>query len=177
LASGRLSEADFARLVAHAKDGVLTRSAVGAFIAENLRRDPKSKVNQSRVARLLLDDVAQTLAAAGATVLKKLFGSKGATDEAHRSLEQQVTKLLGEDNLAGSAGEFGLLFAFLTNSPNTREVDDESALSLDDVRLMFVEKRLPDGWEHWKKTRWDWLVHTTKLIASAASAFSKASAT
>ena len=74
---------------------------------------------------------------------------------------------MGENNLVGSAGEFGLLFAFLANSPRTREVDDEPALSFDDVRVMFVEKRFPEGWESWKKTRRDWLRHTTGLLKSA----------
>jgi hypothetical protein len=42
--SGRLSEADFARLTSRARQGWIKRSEVGGFIAENLRRDPKAKV-------------------------------------------------------------------------------------------------------------------------------------
>ena len=32
--------------------------------------------------------------------------------DSHRDLEEKLTKLGGEDNLVGSSGEFGLLFAF-----------------------------------------------------------------
>jgi hypothetical protein len=99
-----------------------------------------------------------------------LLDPKPGTD---RAFEQQLTKLLGEDNLVGSAGEFGLLFAFLANSPATQTIDDEPAISLDEVRSMFVEKRLPDGWESWKKTRSDWLKHTAGLVKSATHAFGR----
>jgi hypothetical protein len=84
-----------------------------------------------------------------------------------RITEERLTKLLGEDNLVGSAGEFGLLFAFLAHSCRTKEMDGEPAVSLDDVRSMFVDKRLPDGWEAWKKSRVDWVVHTTGLLIVA----------
>jgi hypothetical protein len=42
--SGRLSEADFARMISREKDGWIKRSDVGRFIAETLLKDPKSKV-------------------------------------------------------------------------------------------------------------------------------------
>jgi hypothetical protein len=84
-----------------------------------------------------------------------------------RVAEEKLTKLLGEDNLVGSAGEFGLLFAFLRHSPRTKEIDGEAALSLDDVKGMFIDKRLPDGWETWKKSAFDWINFTTKLLISA----------
>src|SRR5215470_7697767 len=56
LSSGRLNEAAFARLILRAKDGFVKRSDVGRFIAENLCRDPKSKVFGTRVAGLLARD-------------------------------------------------------------------------------------------------------------------------
>ena len=176
MASGRFSEADFARLAAHVRDGLLTQSAVGEFIAENLQRDPNATVNQGRIAKLFVSDIAEVLSSAGGALFKKAFGSKPDSGEADGDLEEKLTKLLGEDNLVGSAGEFGLLFAFLANSPGTREVDGDPAVSFDDVRLMFVDKRLPDGWQDWKKTRRDWLANTTGLIASALHAFAKRNA-
>jgi len=166
LSSGRFSQEAFARLSSHVKGGLLKRSDVGHFIAENLHRDPQSKVFEAAVATLLLGDLANIFLSAGA-ILPTLFGSDEERDLAHRDFEQRLTKLMGENNLVGSAGEFGLLFAFLSNSPRTREVDDEPALSFDDVRVMFVEKRFPEGWESWKKTRRDWLRHTTGLLKSA----------
>src|SRR5262249_26910495 len=55
--SGRLSEADFARLAGRAVNGLITRSEVGRFIAENLRRDPNAKVASAYVAGLLARDL------------------------------------------------------------------------------------------------------------------------
>ena len=36
---------------------------------------------------------------------------------------------------------------------------------------MFVEKRLPAGWQSWKKWRADWVGHTTALLLSAAKQY------
>ena len=68
----------------------------------------------------------------------------------------------------GSAGEFGLLFAFFANRPDAREVDGEPALAVADLQGMFIGKRLPDGWETWKKRRIDWVTNTTALLVAAA---------
>jgi hypothetical protein len=68
LDSGRPSEADFARLAIRAKGGFIKRSDLGRFIAENLLRDPKSKVLALTAAQLLVRNVgalAQTVAPAG----------------------------------------------------------------------------------------------------------------
>jgi hypothetical protein len=162
---------DFGRLAAPANGGLIKRSDVGRFIAENLKRDPASKVSGTSVAKLLIEDLGAVLGAAGAALIG-LVQLKGATAEL-RTLEVKLTKLTGEDNLVGSAGEFGLLFAFLAHSPRSREVDGEPALSFEDVRTMFVDKRLPEGWETWRKTRVDWMVHTASLVASAAREFRK----
>jgi hypothetical protein len=169
LDSGRLSEADFARLTSRAKDGWIKRSDVGRFIAENLLRDPKSKVFGRQTAALLAGDLRGVVSALGSVLRRKLFGSGG--DATHRDVEEKLTKLAGEDNLVGSAGEFGLLFAFLANRPGAEEVDDEPALAVQDLKSMFVDKRLPDGWETWKKSRVDWLTNTTGLVLSAAEEY------
>jgi hypothetical protein len=168
--SGRFSQENFARLEQHAKDGLLKRSEVGRFIAGNLHRDPDSNVSVAEVARLVLGDLANIILSAGA-LLPALFHSEAEQDNAHRDFEQRLAKLMGENHLVGSAGEFGLLFAFLSRSPRTKEADGEPALSLEDVRSMFVAKRLPEGWEQWKKTRRDWVRHTTGLLRSALSAY------
>ena len=65
LDSGRLSEADFARLTSRAKDGLIKRSDVGRFIAENLLRDPKSKVFGLKTAGLLASDLGEFLESIG----------------------------------------------------------------------------------------------------------------
>ena len=73
-------------------------------------------------------------------------------------------------------GEFGLLFVFLANSPRTQVLGGEPALSLSDVRGMFVDKSLPDGWEGWNKSRIDWVGHTAYLLRWAHREFQRLSA-
>jgi hypothetical protein len=170
LASGRLSQPDFDRLASFASNGFLKRSDVGRFIAQNLRKDPNAKVAQAAVAELLARDLAGVVQAVAAKVVSTLSGNVvggGSGGE----VEQKLTKLLGEDNLVGSCGEFGLLFAFLSNDPATQQLGGEPALSLDHVRGMFIAKELPQGWQNWKKSRADWVLHTTHLLLSAAGEY------
>jgi hypothetical protein len=169
--SGHLSRADFARLASRAKEGWIKRSDVGSFIAENLLKDPKSKVFGNKVATLLAGDLLAFVETIGPAWVRRLFGSGEDARTAHRDFEEKLTKLLGEDNLVGSAGEFGLLFALLANKPGAREIDGEPAVSLRDVEAMFLEKRLPDGWETWKKSRMDWVKNTTGLLLSAGKTY------
>ncbi|TAH42921.1 MAG: hypothetical protein EYC67_15260 [Betaproteobacteria bacterium] len=166
--SGRLSADDFARLVAPARDGWIRRSDVGRFIADNLLRDPAARVFGTEVARLLGADLLALAESAGTAWMRRIFGSDDDTRSAHRDMEEKLTRLLGQDNLVGSAGEFGLLFAFLANRPGAREIDGEPALAVDDLKAMFVDKRLPDGWDTWKKKRVDWVTSTTALLVAAA---------
>ena len=112
-------------------------------------------------------DLAGVVEAISSTLTSKLFGSSSSANDNNGLLEQKLTKLMGENNLVGSSGEFGLLFAFLAHDPDTREIAGETALSLDHVRGMFVQKRLPEGWQTWKKSRVDWVVHTTALLLAA----------
>src|SRR5216683_618416 len=51
------------------------------------------------------------------------------------------------------------------------EVEGEPAISFEDLRSMFMDKRFPDGWESWKKTRLDWVINTTTLAMSAGKAY------
>jgi hypothetical protein len=169
--SGRFSEADFARLTSRARDGWIKRSDVGRFIAENLLKDPKSKVSDVNTAELLGHDVVELVETAGSALMEKLFGSAKGAGTTHRDVEKKLTKLTGENNLVGSAGEFGLLFALIANRPGAKEIDGEPAVSVEDLDLMFVKKRLPDGWRNWKKTRLDWVTNTTALIISAGKEY------
>jgi hypothetical protein len=47
-------------------------------------------------------------------------------------------------------------------------VDGEPTVSVEDLTLMFRDKRLPDGWETWPKTRSGWVKNTLALAHSAA---------
>jgi hypothetical protein len=169
--SGRLSEADFARLTRRAQDGLIKRSDVGRFIAENLLKDPKSKVFGIKTAALLASDLSDFVETTGLVLLSKLFGHNEDARATHRDIEEKLTKLLGEDNLVGAAGEFGLLFAFLANKPGAQDVGGEPAVAVQDLKAMFVDKHLPDGWETWEKTRIDWVRNTTGLMISAAKEY------
>ena len=168
LDSGRLNEENFARLTSRARDGLIKRSDVGRFMAENVFRDPNSKVLEGANASEFAHDFFQllksiTLAAVG------IFDD----DATHRDVQQKFTKLTGADNLIGSAGEFGLLFAFLANKPGAEEVDGEPAIAVEDLKLMFVDKRLPAGWESWKKSRIDWVKNTKHLYDSAKEEYAR----
>ena len=136
LGSGRQSEADFARLTSRAKDGWIKRSDVGRFIAENLLKDPKSKVFEKRTAALLASDLVSFVETVGPALIRNLFGSEEDARTDHRDLKEKLTKLLGEDNLVGSSGEFGLLFALLANRPGNKEIDGEPAVAVNDLRAM-----------------------------------------
>jgi len=169
LGSGRLSKADFERLTGRAKDGWIKRSDVGRFIAENLFRDDKSKVLDKNTALLLASDFGELVKTGFLAFFGRLFGRKDSAPS-HRDVQQKFAKFTGEDNLVGSAGEFGLLFAFLANRPGAKQIQEregEPAVSVQDLEEMFVDKHLPDGWETWKKTRHDWIESTNALIKSA----------
>jgi len=169
--SGRLSEADFARLTSRAKNGWIKRSDIGRFIAENLFKDPTSKVFGKDTAALLASDFVEFVETAGSALMSKLFGFDDDATTTHRDVEEKLTKLLGEDNLVGAAGEFGLLFAFLANRPGAKEVEGEPAVAIQDLQAMFVDKQLPEGWETWEKSRIDWVRNTTGLLISAGKEY------
>jgi hypothetical protein len=122
-------------------------------------------------AELLGHDVVELVETAGSALMDKLFGSAKGAGTTHRDVEKKLTKLTGENNLVGSAGEFGLLFALIANRPGAKQIDGEPAVSVEDLELMFVKKRLPEGWQAWKKTRLDWVTNTTALIISAGKEY------
>lgn len=173
LNSGRFSDADWARLTSRAdKNGTISKHDIGAFIAENLAKDPKSKVFDGHVAKLLGLDA---LATASDVVAKLKHKVTGGGDEAGdtKRLYEALTKTLGENNLIGSSGEFGLLCAFLENSPKTTKVNGETRYSMEDVSAMFKDKQFPAGWETWKKTSVSWVHNTTELLVAAGSSYAK----
>jgi hypothetical protein len=172
LDSGRFDPDRFQALLARADadDGHIRRSQIGAFIAANLVADPDSKVFGSGVSKLLGADIAAFAKTVGPALLERLKndveGTPGGVEE--DAMYAGLTKLLAEDNLVGSSGEYGLLMAFLAQSPRTITVFDEPAVSVDDVTAMFRDKRFPDGWEQWPKTKHDWVVSTLALMHDAA---------
>jgi hypothetical protein len=97
--------------------------------------------------QLLVRDLGVLVQTIGRTLGTILAGPDDDAAAARRTAEEKLTKLLGEDNLVGSSGEFGLLFAFLINKPRVSEIDGEPALSLEDVRGMFLDMTLPIGWQ------------------------------
>lgn len=169
LDSGRFSEPDFQRLASRAKEGLLRHLEVGEFIAENLCYDTNSKVFATAVWKDLARDLGHFAASVGKNLLLEIEGR--ADGAAHRDLKEKFTTLTGEDNLLGSCGEFGLLFAFFAHKPGAKDIAGGPALLVEDLRLMFREKRLPEGWDSWRKTRHDWLINSTALMISAAKAY------
>ncbi len=167
--SGRFSDADFSRLMSYAKDGVIKRSDIGKFIAGNVAADPNAKAPSLKTAALLAKDVGQLAGQVATTIKNKATGQSNPTED--RKVFTKLTKVLGEENLVGSAGEFGLMAAFLANSPKTKQVGGEPAYSVDDLTKMFKDKQFPEGWETWKKTTADWAVNTGAIALSAEKAY------
>lgn len=168
--SGRLNEENFARLISRANNGLIRRSDVGRFIAENVFKDQKSTVLAVDKAGVFARDFFDLLRAIALAAVGIFDG-----EEHHRDIQEKFTKFIGEDNLAGSAGEFGLLFAFFANKPNgdDRQLDDEPALAVEDLKLMFVDKRLPSGWDTWEKSAIDWVRNTQALMESAKEEYKR----
>lgn len=172
LNSGRFSQEDFDRLISRAHRGYLKRDDIAAYIAENVIKDPNSKVFTGS-AKAVLGDLALFVASTGPAFLEsfKNLAHGGSESKASRKAYEALTKTLGEDNLVGSAGEFGLLMALLANSPKTIEIDGEPAVSVDDLTRMFRDKQFPEGWETWRKTRLDWITNTTALLVEAGKVY------
>jgi len=171
LSSGRFSAKDFDRLVASSRDGYLTRSDIGKFIGGNIAADPKAKAPGFKTGVALAKDFGKLLGELGEGLADKARGKADPVQQ--RQVYQKLTKLLGEDNLVGSAGEFGLLTALLANSPNTKQVRGEPAYSVAELRLLFVDKQFPRGWETWTKSAGDWVKDTAALTLSAEKQYLK----
>jgi hypothetical protein len=139
---------------------------IGNYIAENMLADPSSKVLGLGVAELLGIDKETFMKLAAHDLFNKITGSQ----RTQATLLQGLTKILGEDNLIGSSGEFGLLLAFLSNSPHTTKVNGEPAFAIADMAPIFGAngvRAFPDGWDTWRKTSLDWVIHTTMLSQAA----------
>ncbi len=169
LDSGRFDQNAFSRFLGYSNNGVIKRSDVGRFIASNLFNDPSSKVFGPGVAKLLGGDILAFSRQIGPTFLEHLKNAATGDEDRpeFRNLFIALTKITGEDNLIGSAGEFGLLLAFLEKSPKTRMVDGEPAISVEDVTQMFRDHQLPDHWREWPKTAIGWVKDTTGILLAA----------
>lgn len=158
IAGGRLDLSQLERLAGYADPaGRLSIDGVGDFIADNVRRDPDARpLPVLRVMRdlgHLVGEATEALVKGGETETTEAFGA--------------LTALFSEDPLMAAAGEWGLLFTFLRQSPNSRGRD----IALADVRMMFVDKQLPEGWQQWRKNTRDWLFVTFKLAMDAVAAY------
>ena len=163
LDSGRFSQADFDRLLSHARDGLIKRSDVGRFIAENLIRDPKSKVADLNTAELLAGDVLNLVETAGSALVNKLLVLIKAAAlpivRWKKSSPNLPAKIIWSAQL-----ENLVCFSLSWQINRTRrKCQVNRRLRLTDLKTMFVDKRLPGGWETWKKSRVDWVTNTTRL--------------
>lgn len=153
----------------------LKRSQIASRIAYNVFIDPNAMVFGKTANAELAKDVVDLAKATSQVIIKRIFagpkGRDGREPKDYRELFQALTEVAGDNNLIGSSGEFGLLAAFLANSPNTRQIDGEPAYSIAELRLMFIEKKLPDGWENWPKYSGRWLQDTLALATGATRSY------
>jgi hypothetical protein len=168
----QFSRDDFDRLASRAQDGRLTRRAVGDFIAENVHRDPNARTIGREVVLRMGQDLFALFEAVVPAPLRRVVRLTEEAGSAHRRATQRLTKLLSEDHLAGSSGEFGLLFTLLSR-PDTLDEDGEPFLLLEEVEMMFQQKRLPAGWDKRRKTRIDWAKHTFALLLTAYESYAR----
>jgi hypothetical protein len=168
VASGRFDADAYARLTGRAQAGVIPRAEFGAYIAANLVRDPKSTVLGWRAIGGLGLRLAGVVGEVAWLALRRI---ERAPDARLRTLDAAIGRLLAADNLLGSAGEFALLFALLQPSPRTRTVRGAPALSTADLDALFVERRLPEGWDAWRKTAGAWAWNLVCLAAAALVAY------
>ncbi|SET51374.1 hypothetical protein SAMN05216326_1324 [Nitrosomonas marina] len=123
---------------------------MAAFIAENLARDPDSKVDSKEAAKLVLQDISDLHTQGGDFIkekIKSFFTNEYSTEQSDQKGEfaEALTKVAGENNLVVSAGEFGLLFAFFANKPDAKTIDSQPVLSVADLTLMFKDKKTSAG--------------------------------
>lgn len=156
--AGKFDPAAFQRLLDHSdRPGFLSIDGIGDFIAENIKNDKQAQVLPGWE---WIKDTIHLLKEFKDVIINNTADEKTEAVEA-------ITKILGEDHLVGSAGEWALLFAFLQNSPRTEDGD----ISIEDVTSMFVHKQFPDGWETWKKSALSWVKYTVRLTKDAAFAY------
>ncbi|PWT79667.1 MAG: hypothetical protein C5B57_13560 [Blastocatellia bacterium] len=166
--SGRFSREHFDRLLSHATGGVLVRSHVAKFIANNVATDPNARALPT--GQLVLDIVASVGKAPHAVTELIANRFSGTREEGqYRDLLKKLTKAAAASNLVGSCGEFGLLFAFLEHKPGARSVNGEPVIAVEDLTSMFEHKAFPPGWETWPKTANGWIANTVALLQSATS--------
>ncbi|MEI8028002.1 MAG: hypothetical protein WCI18_16750 [Pseudomonadota bacterium] len=147
----------------------LKRSQIASRIAQNVYNDPNALVFGASAGVALAKDVVDLATATSQVIIKRILGGKEPQD--YRQLMQALTEVAGKNNLIGSSGEFGLLAAFLANSPNTRMINGEPAYAIADLHAMFIEKKLPDGWETWPKYSGDWVKSTLALASGATKSY------
>jgi hypothetical protein len=175
LASGRTREEAaqrFAKIAACSQKGMLTFADIGKLIAKDVFDDKRALVFQGESFITVAKDVAGLFTKVIPDLLKQL-GNKGLAESARRDLVKQLTKILGDNNLLGSSGEFALLFAFLANKEPKLERDGHTAISLEDVRGMFIDKKFPEGWDKWPKYTSDWVLATARIAAAATEQYFK----
>lgn len=78
---------------------------------------------------------------------------------------EKIVRLTGTNNLVGSSGEFGLLMTML-EVPDV-EIDGDPVVRASDVKAMFVDKQLPEGWDARPKTASRWVQHTMGILLAA----------
>lgn len=158
----QFSSGAFARLTSLAdSNGALSREAIGRFIAQNVRRDRSAKVLGRGSFLATLRDLGRLVRGVGGAVI-------GSTEG--REVVRRLTATLAADNILGSSGEFGLMFALFSNRGDSRS-SAGPVLFVDEMQAMFRDKRLPRGWEMWPKSRSDWAIHTTRIAAAAYRAY------
>jgi len=140
---------------------------IAHVIARDVSEDKDALVFDRRTGEALASDIVALAGKTSSVLLKKIF--KKDTPEDSREFFQLLTLTAGRNNLVGSSGEFGLLAAFLANSPRTKDRSGKNPLfSRQEVRKMFIQKEFPEDWKTWPKYAGDWVRYSLLLTTEAA---------
>jgi hypothetical protein len=162
------SQEAFDRLKPFSKNGYITREQMGEFIAVTVMSDDESTtIGSGTIWRSSLG----LFSFLGKSFLSFTFAR---TSEKKREAAAEFTKILGTDNIAGSAGEWALMYALFTHRTDGRRGD---VIYLDEMLEMFRDKKMPEGWENWKRSRGDWAGITFQISKSGYNAFASAKIT
>lgn len=168
--AGRFSQAAWDRLLLRVKDGYITRTNLARWCAENNLLDPNAKpIGLQRLLKDLSYFLNNIVGSIFSTIERKKNGSKLLTAEELIPIRAGVLAGLAS-NLFNSAAEMAFLATALHHSPKTRQAKGgvEFAVHIDDLTSLFIQRRLPNGFTTWLKTKVDFNTHIGPCVKEAA---------
>jgi hypothetical protein len=168
--AGRFSQEQWDRLMLRNEGGYITRTNLAKWCAESNLMDKTAKpVGLARI----LNDIEYFLKTFAGSMFARHAriesGSKLLTAKELDPLRAGVMAALAS-NLFNSAAEMAFLATVLHHSPKTRQAyrDVEFAVSVEDLKSLYIDRRLPKGYTTWPKNKSDFSAHVGPCVKEAA---------